>query len=222
MTRSLTGIAALVIAATAVVGAGLLLGGGGKRTLVRGIADPRWPEATLQDWAGFADHVALVSVAAEQRLETPQTVRDAGTGLVGRMIEVTVGRVLWSRPGVQPLPSSLGLAVDGWWFEDGELVPYAALGFHRPVVGEALMIPVLLTTDLGWTLLDSSMPVRDGIVRADKGQGSPMRELDGLTLDGLASRLRSMRPTAVAEIYAHLDPDVRAQAVRDARVAAPG
>ncbi|MFN0155936.1 MAG: hypothetical protein ACKVUT_16310 [Gaiella sp.] len=220
--RHAIGFGLLLTAAALISALGLALGGTGKRTLVRGVAEERWPAETLQDWVGFADHVAWVTVLAEQRLSTDPAVLASGTGRVERIVDVRVESIVWSRGLASALPERLTLAVDGWWQEGGEIVPFASLGWHRPAVGESLLVPLLLTTDLGWALLDSPLPVVAGRVEPGPGVGEPADDLAGLTLVKAGERLGATRPSDVALAKQALDPDVRAQAVFDDREAGGG
>lgn len=206
----LTGVASLAVFAM------VERDGSPEARVVHGTSHARWPNQTLSDWVGFADHVAVARVAGESRLPLRAAVTQVGEGYVGRTITLDVESTLWSREGAAAAPTSAEVMTDGWWYDEGNFVPYSDVGSHRPAVNDRLVVGLLRTKDHGWALLTTGIPVTDSRVTPDAGQDGVARALDGANLDEAAGLFAAARPAPAARRNAHLDPDARALAVWEA------
>ncbi|BBH67708.1 hypothetical protein ACTI_43930 [Actinoplanes sp. OR16] len=76
---------------------------------------------TAEDWATYADHVVVFTVANESRVSPSKKEIERGEGMVGRTVQVTVSKVLWSAPDApQKAPRSLTMPAPGWVFNNNE------------------------------------------------------------------------------------------------------
>lgn len=118
-------------------------------TVVEG-AD-RLPSATAQDWVTYADHVVVVTPAAESDLGPSQGEIALGEGSVLRSIDLRVDEVVWSSPvPAAPAPQSFTWTGFGWTFHDGvknrsEMVP---AGQPRVEIGHAYVMAIDWEPDL--------------------------------------------------------------------------
>lgn len=214
--KRLIGLAVLTVLASLALFAAVERGGSQEAHMVRGTSHPLWPNETLSDWVGFADHVAVVSVAGENRLPLRAAVTEVGEGYVGRTIMLDVESTLWSRESAPAAPRFAEVMTDGWWYDDDNFIPYSDVASHRPEVGERLLVGLLLTKDHGWALLTTGVPIIDSVVTPDAGQEGVARRLHGATLGNAKALFAAARPDPVARRNAHLDPDTRAIAVWEA------
>jgi hypothetical protein len=90
-------------------------------TVVTGEGRDRTASTTADDWATYADHVLVVTVADEVRHRASPGEIERGEGMIGRTVKLRVDKVLWSAPDApQPAPARLDLSAAGWVFNDGE------------------------------------------------------------------------------------------------------
>ena len=76
---------------------------------------------TAEDWATYADHVVVITVINESRVGPSEKEIERGEGMVGRTVQVTVSKVLWSAPDApQKAPRSLTMPAPGWVFNNNE------------------------------------------------------------------------------------------------------
>jgi hypothetical protein len=89
--------------------------------VVKGDGRSRTASTTADDWATYADHVLVVTVADEVRLKPSAEEIERGEGMIGRTVKLRVDKVLWSAPDApQSAPAKLDLSAAGWVFNDGE------------------------------------------------------------------------------------------------------
>jgi hypothetical protein len=90
-------------------------------TVVTGEGRNRTGSTTADDWATYADHVLVVTVADEVRHQASAGEIERGEGMIGRTVKLRVDKVLWSAPDApQPAPAKLDLSAAGWVFNDEE------------------------------------------------------------------------------------------------------
>lgn len=87
----------------------------------------RYPSTTASDWVTYGDVVAVVKVTGERRGEPSEDALKVGKGEVPRTVTFAVQDVVWERPGVKALPTSLEHPALGWRFEDGNVKDARAL-----------------------------------------------------------------------------------------------
>jgi hypothetical protein len=84
-----------------------------------GAGRDRTASTTAEDWATYADHVLVVTVADEVRHRASAGEIERGEGMIGRTVKLTVDQVLWSAPDApHPAPVELDLSAAGWVFDD--------------------------------------------------------------------------------------------------------
>lgn len=59
------------------------------------------PLDSLQDWVTYGDYFAEMKVISERRVVPTTEQREAGEGVVGRIIKVQVSNITWQRPSLQ-------------------------------------------------------------------------------------------------------------------------
>lgn len=89
-------------------------------TAVVGSARARTGSLTAEDWATYADHIAVVTVVSERQIGelSEETGRNTG-GMIGRTVNLNVEKILWSAPDApRGAPESFEMEVAGWFLND--------------------------------------------------------------------------------------------------------
>ncbi|GAA2597386.1 hypothetical protein GCM10010435_90890 [Winogradskya consettensis] len=90
-------------------------------TVVLGSGRDRTASRTAADWKTYADHVLVVTVAGETRVEPSRLEVERGEGMIGRTVQLRIDKVLWSAPDApQKAPATLKVAAAGWVFNNNE------------------------------------------------------------------------------------------------------
>jgi hypothetical protein len=93
----------------------------------------RTASETAGDWATYADHVLVVAVVGESRIEPSAKEKQRGEGMIGRTVSLRVDKVLWSAPDApQPAPTGVSLSAAGWVFNsESGTEKSAKFGLHE-------------------------------------------------------------------------------------------
>ncbi|MDA2812013.1 hypothetical protein O4J56_15325 [Nocardiopsis sp. RSe5-2] len=144
------------------------------------------PSRTASDWVTYADHVVVVSVAAEREIPPSAEEEARGEGLVGRELTLDTERVLWSRDGAPPAPDTWEYAAAGYAFTGGtdQRRPMALAGRPRIEQGhtyilamvweEARCAPGEPAAPAEWRGLGegSEVPFDDGVIGKGEFEGA--------------------------------------------------
>jgi len=207
-------IAGTAVVAATVAGFALFYGGDDRPRLMTSQAYYVWGD-TSRDWVSWADEIAVVEVVGEEQLPHEWDAHVSREGFVGRRIQATIHKKIWTVPGAEPAPESVTLkTTDGWFYDHGELIPLKDLGAHRVEVGDRLLVAMTYSETWGWTLMSGGVPVdATARVQADADQTDIGEQLDGQTLPHLVQTFRSAQPFADVVRFRHLDIEKRMIAV---------
>ncbi|MDX3103535.1 hypothetical protein ACIBO5_60060 [Nonomuraea angiospora] len=222
-------------AAVGVVGAGAYFSavsagsGGDEVTIAHG--DSILPSVLPVDWVSYADHVAEVKLLSEQEIPPSAEEVQAGEGYIGRSGTLAIQRVLWSREGSVPLPSSVTMELAGWQFSGSERGRIAPEDSSRIESGHTYLM-ALSHYSTGWGPLGpgGTLPYDEGVIGQGESQGAA-RTLDaaraaaaeddgsvaarvvGQPADALSALLRATAPDPKAAEYRDLPADERFEKV---------
>ncbi|MFL1382363.1 MULTISPECIES: hypothetical protein [unclassified Nocardiopsis] len=185
------------------------------------------PSETASDWVTYADHVVVVSVAAEKEIPPTELEIARGEGLIGRELTLDVETVLWSQEDAPPAPDTWTYPALGYVFTEGDIdgrTPMALAGHprvesgHRYIMAivweEARCSPGDVPDPAGWRGLGqgSEVPFDDGVI----GQG----ELEGRVDDGSEARQGTLdahgAEGSLEELLAGQDGDALVRALESA------
>lgn len=94
---------------------------GPAEAVVSGEGRDRTASTTAVDWATYADHVLVVTVADEVQHKASAGEIERGEGMISRTVKLRIDKVLWSAPDApQPPPATLDMSAAGWVFNDAE------------------------------------------------------------------------------------------------------
>lgn len=171
--------------------------------------DQLLPSATLTDWRSFSDHLVMVRVLGEQKLEPSAEEIAAGEGYIPRAITLSVESVLWSRDGAPAAPVEFTTDLDGWSFKGDELTPIRLEGEPMMSVGKDYVMPIVYLAQSdkvitpGWSPLapDAISPYESGVLSDNDpliahdaqgaGQAVPRSDYFGKAPGVLASALQN-------------------------------
>ncbi|MEV4350411.1 hypothetical protein AB0J83_38640 [Actinoplanes sp. NPDC049596] len=203
--------------------------------VVLGDGRDRTASSSVQDWVTYADHVLVVTVTAESRVEPSKKEIERGEGMIGRNAQLTVDKVLWSAPDApQAAPKALKMAVAGWVFDNhgnraGD-VKFAMGGASRLEKGHSYVKAVEWVDDpcsadpnVGtWEGLGSgdTIPYDAGVVGAGEFEGR-VQSLDQARASfqkGESALRKQIAGASVSSLLTQLrTTKPRAEAVRDPR-----
>lgn len=178
------------------------------------------PSQTLEEWASYADELAVIQVIEERELP-PAKVETTG-GYVPRDVTVRVERTLWRRSAApDPAPATFSFTDLGWLERDGVRVPVGAAGGNRLEVGKRYLAP-LVRVDSDWfPLAPNAQLLLDGDTvtdTVDMGRLTPAaRRMTHLDVAAAAERLAATPPDPVAKRFADLPPRERFNAAAEAK-----
>jgi hypothetical protein len=218
--------ATMIVCATLLLGAGVaLLGGcgGGKpreEAGFSGASASNWvPDENLRDWVGYAVQVSTVTVLSEKQLDPPEgdEFYESGEGPVGRSVVLRIDRTIWAPRGAKPLDGEIEILDWGWWLKDGTLRPFGA----RMEVGGTYLVPFIDIYGRIGSMAVSAIPVSDGRAETEFPTARRwMSELQGMTIDAIATELAQTTPDPLPAQFAHLPSVERFDAVQAAKAAA--
>lgn len=142
----------------------------------------RTASETASDWATYADHVLVVTVAGETRIEPSSKEKERGEGMIGRTVKLRVDKVLWSAPDApQAAPAAVKLSAAGWLFDSDETVKFALRRSSRLEDGHTYVKAIEWVDDLcsddpdrgSWEGLGSgdTMPFDQGVLGVGEYEG---------------------------------------------------
>ena len=100
--------------------------------VVLGHGRDRTASTTAEDWATYADHVVVVTVAAEAKGSRGEWEQKYGEGMVGRSVTLRVDKVIWSAPDAsQPVPAVMEEPAHGWVLRKGRESRFVLEGTSR-------------------------------------------------------------------------------------------
>lgn len=196
------------------------------------------PSRTATDWVTYGDHLVVIDVKSEERLEATKEEVERGEGFIGREVTVELGDPLWTRPTYQELselPTRLAIANGGWVFHGKEEQRWEVENQVRLTPGSQYLAMLTYgdTSIAGgdgsdgpsWFTLDVVPLTTDDTVAdtgADPASYPMRRSLVGLTSKEVAATLKATKPDPAAQDYMDEDPVQRYQDVaRDADATNP-
>ncbi len=169
--------------------------------------------ADFDDWVTYADHVAIVEVVEEARME-PESGPEVSH--VGRMVTIEIQESLWSRQ--EEPPSELSFITNGWIVkgeEEREVWPSEGL---RLAVGARYVIPLFETSN-GWGLLNSSSVIpleNDQVHTKFAPSGGAAKASIGNSTADIRRDLASAKPDPLSrKVDRNLDAVGRARAIAE-------
>jgi hypothetical protein len=191
-------------------------------------SDQLLPSESLADWSSFADHLALVTITSERKLQPSADEVAANEGYIPRVITLRIDSIMWSRPQAPAAPAAFEIDLDGWSFHGTVLTPLRLEGEPMMTVGKQYVMPIVHLQPskqvqvAGWSPLspDSIIPLGAGVLgRGDvvpgnqPTAGTPRGQFDGKSAGDLSAALRGTAPYPAAAGAMNLPPDERAQLV---------
>lgn len=189
-------VAAALAAAGTVTATGVA--GTQERQVVLAHGDDRLPSTTAADWVTYADHVVVVTAAAEQSIAPTRTEVERGEGLIGRTVRLDVRQVLWSRDGApQPAPKSWDYNATGALFTDRNVEAATPMALEdRPRIETGHQYILAITWEPGrcsagdvpeparWMGLGegSELPFDNGVIGEGEMEGQVQTVADARTL----------------------------------------
>lgn len=189
-------------------------------------ADSAVPADSVQDWATYADAIAVIDVLNEERIPPGDDELKRGEGTVSRRITIGIEKPLWLRPTARDdirLPSELVTGGGFWEFRgDKEARVRVENREWLEVGGKYLAIMAYIDPEFSVNpekkLGDADpqwgplvwMAYRDGRIDSLFGDESG-KELLGLTGEELARMMESTKPDPDAAPYMREDPALRYQ-----------
>ena len=187
----------------------------------------RFPDTGLRDWASFADHVVVFTVASDREVNTATAEElAAGEYVIGREATLSIDRRLWSAAGAPALPATITMDVKGWAVANGERYAMVADGEPRLEVGQRYVAPLVLMDDRQpaewWPLTVSSMLQVDAdrVKPANRfAEAASARQLAGRSLREVEDAVGREPADPTARRYRNLRPAQRVTKVLEARAA---
>lgn len=182
------------------------------------------PMQSYTDWVSYADQVVLTSIKSEHEIPPSAQQVAIGEGQVGRILDVAVNEVIWSRSGASIAEGEVQLLAEGWIFH-GERRQKLVVDGRRLEVGNTYIMAIYRDDDdpsgFSWHQLDA-LQVEDAKIKTKKAiveaPGSAAKnDIPGgaeISSREFTERLRMSAPDPIAAKYAHLNPLKRAEQVR--------
>jgi hypothetical protein len=200
------------------------------------------PAKTATDWVTYGDHLVKVRIDSEQRVPPTAVEVEAGEGLIGRRVSLTIEETLWSRANAPAAaPKTLQWDAGGWHFKGGTERPLQYSGVPRlepghtylvlinygpmsldgtgPSVGMPLSGLAMLPFDDNTIGKGEKIPLDDGSTYAGtsrKGATAMRDTLWGTTAQTAVATLRQTAPYPVAAQHMSKNPVQRYRAVLEA------
>lgn len=189
------------------------------------------PLDDLHDWVTYGDYFAEMTVVSERRVEPNAEQKEAGEGVIGRVIKVRVTDPTWKRPSLRKglvIPKEFETGGGFWVFKGDKEMETEVEGRPWLSVGDsfyalfAYVDPELHTNpkkpasaiDPQWGPL-LYLPTEDGrISKLDADAGEPaLAAVSGKTPQEVGSMLAETEPDPKAAQYMDEDPALRAEHV---------
>jgi hypothetical protein len=132
------------------------------------------PSSSAVAWVTYADHMVVVQIDGDKRLEPTKDEVEAGEGFIPRHVALSVKKVLWSRSGTPAkAPTSMTWASGGWVFHGKVEQPLRRDGVPWLIPGHSYLVPITFTAlspnssdKAAWIPLGSenAMPFDGGVV----------------------------------------------------------
>jgi hypothetical protein len=189
----------------------------------------RLPNTTAADWVSYADHVIVFRVDSDTQVPpdpSEDNITKAGEGYIGRTVDVTVQKTVWSRPGAPAIPTTTQLRAAGWHLKNGQKQELAMPGESRMEVGHTYLTALARYADGKWDGLGAGtvLPIDDGVIGHGELRGgwpteptAVIASIKGKTAQDVASMLTGTQPDPTAVRYANLDPESRFHKVSELR-----
>lgn len=152
------------------------------------------PAKTATDWVTYGDHLVRVHIDSEQRIAPTAEELQAGEGLIGRQVSLTIEETLWSRPKAPTtVPKTLVWDAGGWHFKGETEQPLQYSGVPLLEPGHTYLVvinygPMSLdgTGPSQWMPLSGTamLPFDDNTI--GKGEKIPLD--DGTTYAGMSHK----------------------------------
>jgi hypothetical protein len=171
------------------------------------------PDPSRQSWRDYADEVAIVRVTAEHRIEATDAEVARGEYWIGRKVDFTIERNLWTSHSTITAPSFT--AISGGWMYSSD--PEKGL---RRVVGEdnewmavgGRYVSALIRQDNGEWFPWSAQKITGSTVASGE-----IDEFVGATPDQVAASMRAIPVSPAVAPYVMYSAKVRAQLVTSDR-----
>lgn len=174
---------------------------------------------TAVDWKSLGDAIAVIEVTGSREDKSAAGDPTQNGGTYGRIVDVSVDRVLWSRDAAHVPPDRFSMRAWGWVRNGNYRQAIVARGEPRFETGHSYLV-ALAKFPYGWGGLGSGAeaPFDDGTVGTgewagrDPGVDQPaIHELIGKNITQVQAYLDAVSPDPRSVQYGNLDPVQRAK-----------